>query len=429
MKPSGTAGAATLAQKIIARAAGRETVAVGEHVTCEVDLVLSHDSSGPRRYAQRLEALGVPVWDPDKVVLVTDHFVPATDARSANVLAMTRRWAKDNGVNNFYDMQGICHVVLPEKGHLRPGMLAVGGDSHSPTGGAYGAFMVGIGATDMTGVLATGRIWLRVPRTIRVEWTGALGPAMSAKDMILHLCAKLGMGNDYRVIEFAGETVTGLPMSERMVLTNMSAELGAKTGIIAADATTLADIRARGGDVADAVIDQYRSDDNAEFEAEHRFDAADLPPQVAAPHSPDNTRPVDEHLGVAVDQAYIGACTGAKHTDLQMAAAVLKGRKVRSGTRLMIAPASLEATRLAAADGTLEILTEAGAILLPTGCGACAGMGAGALAAGETCISSTSRNFRGRMGDPGSSVYLASPFTVAAAAVAGEIVDPREFVA
>ena len=417
-------GSQTLAQKIIAKAAGKPTATPGEILTCQLDMVLMHDSSGPRRVKSRLEELGAKVFDPSKVVLVSDHFVPATDPESAEILALTRQWASDNQIAHFYDMQGICHVMLPQQGHLKPGMFLVGGDSHSPTGGAFGTFMVGIGATEMTGVLATGEIWVKVPETIRVNWDGELPQGCSAKDIMLFLCAKLGMNNNYKVIEFGGSTIQNMSMYERMVLCNMSAELGAKTGIIEADQTTIDWIKKTGQKVPDGAL-EWRSDDNASYEKVYHFNTSELVPQVAAPHSPENTHPVDSFDDVTIHQAYIGACTGAKLSDLKMAAKVLKGKKVAQGTRLLIAPASIKTTELAAKDGTLATLTEAGAIMLPTGCGACAGMGAGAIANGENCISSTSRNFKGRMGSPDSNVYLASPYTVAAAAVAGKIVDPR----
>jgi len=418
---------ATLAEKIIARACHRDSVRPGEIITGSLDLLMMHDSGGPRRVASRLEQLGAKVWDPDKVVVVSDHFVPATDIESAEILALTRRWAQQQGVRH-YDMLGICHVVLQEGGHVQPGMFCVGGDSHSPSGGAYGAFMVGVGATDITGALVTGELWLKVPQTVRVNWDGALGNGVSAKDIMLFLCATLGMGNENQVFEYGGTAVRAMSMSERMVLCNMSAELGAETGIIAADATTLAALVDAGrpftGDIT-----QWQSDADASCLAEHRFDAATLQPQVAAPHSPAKSRAVTDYEPTHIDQAYIGACTGAKLSDLRMAAQVLKGRRVASGTRLLIAPASVAMTRQAAAEGTLATLTEAGAILLPTGCGACAGMGAGMLAADEVCLSTTARNFKGRMGSAQSQVYLASPYSVAAGAVKGHICDPRELLA
>lgn len=419
----------TLAQKLIARAAGRDHVAEGEIVTCAVDLAMVHDSSGPRRHAPRLEKLGADIWDPSKIVIATDHFVPAVDAESARILDFSRKWAKERGIENYYDMQGICHVVLPERGHLKPGMFVVGGDSHSPTGGAFGCFMMGIGATEMTGVFVRGEIWVKVPRTIRVELEGRLGRGVSAKDVMLHLCAQIGMNNDYRVVEYGGEAVAAMSMLERMTLANMSAELGAKTGLIAPDETTLAYLEAAGVATNDAML-EWCSDAGAGYEQRVTVDAAALEPQVAAPDSPENAAPVSSYADdIAVDQAYIGACTGAKLDDLKMAAAVLKGRKVAAGTRLLIAPASVRATEAAAADGTLADLAGAGAILMPSGCGACAGYGAGLLAEGEVCMSSTARNFKGRMGHKNSRVYLGSPYSVAAAAVAGRIVDPRPFLA
>jgi 3-isopropylmalate/(R)-2-methylmalate dehydratase large subunit len=417
----------TISQKIIARAAGRSSVNVGEIVTCKVDLAMMHDSGGPRRVESKLKELGVGIWDPSKVVLVADHYTPAVDADSAGILSLTRKFAVLHQINNFYDGEGICHVILPERGHMKPGLFAVGGDSHSPSGGAYGAFMVGIGATEMAGVLATGEIWVRVPATIRVEWNGALSRGVVAKDILLKLCATLGMNNDYKVIEYAGSTVATMSMNERLTLSNMAAELGAKTGIIAPDSTTAADLSAKG-----VALEAWRaalaSDADAAYEIVHRFDTAALVPHVAAPHSPANSHAVTDTEKRHIDQAYLGACTGAKENDLRMAAEVLKGRKIAKGTRLFIAPASTQTTAKLAADGTLAILLEAGAQLMPTGCGACAGYGAGLLGDGEVSIASTARNFKGRMGSAKAEVYLGSPYTVAASAVKGEIADPREFL-
>jgi len=419
----------TLAEKLVARAAGREAVRPGEIVTATVDLAMMHDSGGPRRVAPMLARLGATVWDPERVVLVSDHYVPAVDTESAGILDLTRKWAKSAGIARFHDMQGICHVVLPERGHLRPGMFAVGGDSHSPTGGAFGAYMFGVGATEMCGVLVTGEIWLRVPETILLEWQGRLGRGVVAKDMILAMCAKLGMdGGRYQAIHYAGEAVAALPMPERMTLCNMAAELGAQTGLVAPDATTREFLVAAGVPESGIETARWQNDFGAAAAERHVFDAAALAPMVAAPHSPANSGPAAEQRGVRVDQAYIGACTGAKLVDLHMAAEVLKGRRVAPDVRLLVAPASTRTTAAAAADGTLATLTEAGAILLPSGCGACAGYGAGVLAENEVCIASTARNFKGRMGASSAKVYLGSPYTVAAAAVAGAIRDPREFL-
>ncbi|PLQ00636.1 3-isopropylmalate dehydratase large subunit [Cupriavidus pauculus] len=420
----------TLAQKLLARAAGRADVAPGEIVTCRVDLAMMHDSSGPRRVKPMLEKLGAKVWNPDKVVLVTDHYVPAHDADSRRIVQIARDWARDEGVVRFHDMEGICHVVVPQKGYLRPGMFAVGGDSHSSTGGAFGAYMFGIGATEMLGVLVTGEIWVRVPQTIRMRWHGRLGAGVSAKDMMLRMCTRFGMdGGQYQAVEYTGDAVSALSMQERMTLANMTAELGGQVGLIAPDATTRDWLLAAGAP-ADAIdIDSWQSDADAACLAVHDFDATTLAPQVSRPHTPANADDVDVFGNVGIDIAYIGACTGAKLDDLRMAAQVLRGKRVASGTRLLVAPASAADQQRAAQEGTLAALTDAGAELLPNACGACAGYGEHRFGEDSVVISATARNFKGRMGAASSQVYLGSPYTVAASAIAGRIADPREVLA
>jgi 3-isopropylmalate/(R)-2-methylmalate dehydratase large subunit len=418
----------TLAEKIIARASGRASVRPGEIVTCRVDLAMAHDSSGPRRWAPQLEALGAEIWDPSKVVIVSDHYVPAVDADSAAILKLTRDFVHARGIERFFDMKGISHTILPENGLLKPGMFCAGGDSHSPHGAAFGCFIAGYGASDMLAIVVTGETWILVPATDRVVWDGAFQDGVVAKDIMLHLCKTLGMDNAFKVVEFAGSTVDAMSLGERMVLTNMSAELGYDTALIAPDAKTLNFIRAHGGDVSEEAL-AWRGDAGAAFAATHSFNAAALAPQVAAPHSPANAAPVADHHGQRIDQAYIGACVGAKIEDLRMAARILAGRRIAPGLRLLVAPASTRTTEIAAKEGVLATLLEAGATLMPSGCGACAGMGAGLLAAGEVCISTTNRNFKGRMGHNDAFVWLASPYTVAAAAVAGHIVDPRDMLA
>jgi len=373
-----------------------------------------------------LADLGLGLWDPSKVVIASDHYVPAVDAESAAILALTRRFAATHGVERFFDMEGIGHMLLAERGLVQPGMLVAGGDSHTPMAGAFGAYAAGYGATDMAAIAATGRTWLQVPSTIRVEWSGDLRDGITAKDMMLFLCQTLGMDNAFRAVEFAGLTVEAMSIPERLVLTNMAAELGAETGIVAPDDTTFAWLSAAGMPVTDEATSRaWASDPDADYEAVHRFDAGALEPMIALPHSPANSVAVGAAEGRVIDQAYIGACVGAKLEDLRMAARVLAGRRVAGGVRLLVAPASSRVTQAAAADGTLGTLMAAGATLMPSGCGACAGMGAGLLAEGEVCISTTNRNFRGRMGHAGAEVYLGSPYSVAAAAVAGRIVDPR----
>jgi 3-isopropylmalate/(R)-2-methylmalate dehydratase large subunit len=417
----------TLAQKLVARAAGRSTVAPGEIVTCRVDLAMMHDSGGPRRVRPMLERLGAKVWDPEKVVVVTDHYLPADDDESRRIIATAREWVKEAGVERFHDGEGICHVVVPERGYLKPGMFAVGGDSHSPTGGALGAYMFGIGATEMLGVLVTGEIWLKVPHTIVMEFDGALADGVSAKDVMLFLIGRFGMdGGQYQAVEYRGPAIGRLGMQERMTLANMTAELGGQTGLVPPDAITAEFLAAAGAD--DVEIEPWQSDADAQTLAHHRFDAAAIAPQVAAPDSPANSAAAESFAATRVNVAYIGACTGAKLADLRMAARVLKGRKAAPGVRLMVAPASLRDQQAAEREGTLGVLIEAGAELLPNACGACAGYGSRQFGADVVAISTTARNFKGRMGAPASRVYLGSPYTVAASAVAGRICDPRELL-
>jgi 3-isopropylmalate/(R)-2-methylmalate dehydratase large subunit len=409
----------TLAQKLVARAAGRSSVTPGEIVTCKVDLAMMHDSGGPRRVKPMLERLGAKVWDPSKVVVITDHYVPTYDDESRKIIRIARDWVREAGIGNFYDEQGICHVVLPERGHLRPGMFAVGGDSHSPTGGAFAAYMFGVGATEMLGVLVTGEIWLKVPHTIAMDFSGNVSPGVSAKDIMLFLIGRFGLdGGQYQAVEYRGAAIRALPMQERMTLCNMTAELGGQAGLISSDEVTQQFLKSK--------IETWESDLDAPVLAHHRFDATQLAPQVAAPHSPANTKAVTEFRDVKPTLAYIGACTGAKLEDLRMASLVLKGRKARM--RLMVAPASLRDQKAAENEGTLKVLQDAGAEFLGLGCGICAGYGGNVLGEDVVAISSTARNFKGRMGAASSQVYLASPYTVAATAAAGRICDPRELL-
>jgi 3-isopropylmalate/(R)-2-methylmalate dehydratase large subunit len=415
----------TAVEKILARAGGRKEVRPGDLLWAKVDVVMTHDSSGPRRVEPVLKRLGVGIWDPDRVVLVSDHYAPAINATSAEFLQVAREFASRYGIRSFHDIEGICHTLMIERGHVRPGMLYIGGDSHTPTGGAVGAFSAGVGSTDMVGVLVTGEIWMKVPETTMIEWTGVLGDGVTAKDMSLRVLGDIGPdGAAYQSAQWCGPGVYALSLEERSVLTNMSAELGAKTGFIEPDETVFAHLRSLGRTDYTPVY----GDPDAAYSRKLIYDAGSLEPLVARPHAVENVAPVQECAGIPIQQAYVGACTGAKYEDLAMAARILRGRKVAPGVRLLVAPASQWALQRAAADGVLNDLVAAGAIIMAWGCQACAGLGAGILAPGERCISTTNRNFRGRMGSPEAEVYLASPYTVAASAVAGEIVDPRPFL-
>ncbi len=416
-------GPTTLAQKLVAQAAGRAHVTPGEVVTCTVDLAMFHDSSGPRRLQPMLAELGATIWDKHKVVLVIDHYVPEVDDESRRIVRIARDWATEQGLPHVYDSQGICHVVVPQHGHIRPGMFCVGGDSHSPTGGAFGAYMFGIGATEMLGVMVLGEIWLQVPHTVFMDWQGQLAAGVSAKDMMLAMIGRFGMnGGQYQAVEFCGDAVRTLSMQERMTLCNMSAELGAQVGLVAPDETTRTWLRAHGATVPET--HRWCSDDDA-VGTRHTFDATALAPQVALPHSPANVCAVNKLPRTPIDVAYIGACTGAKLVDLRAAAQVLAGRHIAPGVQLLVAPASVQDQDKAAGEGVMQQLLDAGATLLPSACGACAGYG-GAIPDGSTVISSTARNFKGRMGSSTAQVYLGSPYTVAASALQGHVADVRE---
>ena len=415
----------TLAEKIIARAGGRDSVEPDEVLWVDVDLAMTHDSSGPRRIWPGLKKLGVGVWDPERLVIVADHFVPAQDIATATILQTTRDFVETFGISRFHEAEGISHTIVVEKAYARPGMLYVGGDSHSLTAGVLGCLAIGVGSTDMLGIVATGRSWLRVPRTIRVEIDGSMPGGVAAKDLILTIIGDKGMdGGLYRVLEFGGAAIAAMGVEERSVLTNMCAEIGAKSGIVPADSVTVAYLAERGVEVGEGPF----SDPDAAYADTWAYNASAVVPVVARPHMHDDVLPAAEAGDAKVTRAYIGACTGAKYEDLAMAAEVLEGRSVASGVLLQVAPASRSALQRAMADGIAQTLMEAGAHILSTGCGACPGLGSGVLAPGEVCISTTSRNARGRMGSPDAEVWLGSPYTVAAAAVAGHVVDPRELM-
>jgi len=415
----------TLAKKLLSVASGQTNLETGDIIICDVDLAMIHDSGGPRRVKPILERLNRKVWDKNKIVVVTDHYVPADSNETRAIQALTKEWVKDQAIKNFYDEQGICHVILPERGHLTPGIFCVGGDSHSPTGGAFGAYMFGIGATEMAGVLATGSIWIQTPETILMSWKNQLPEYVTAKDMMLAMCGKIGMGGGrYQAIQYAGETIRNLPMQERMTLSNMAAELGAQVGLIAPDDITVKYVEAAGGKVPETWRDfQIEAAENPNNNL--YFNAEKLSPQIAAPHSPANADDASEFCNIGFDVAYIGACTGAKYIDLVAAAEVLRGRRIANGITLKVAPASLRDQNRAKDDGIMQVLQDAGAEFLSNSCGICAGYGEDRLGENQVCISSTARNFKGRMGAQTSAVYLGSPYTVAASAVTGTLTDPR----
>jgi len=419
----------TLAEKILARAAGRESVAPDEVVIAGIDLAMSHENADLVR--KSFLEIGVErVWDPERIVIILDHRVPAESEKTAATHKAIREFVRAQGIRHFYDVGrgGICHQVLAENGHILPGMVVVGTDSHTTTHGAFGAFATGIGATEMAGVWTEGKLWFKVPATIRIEVEGELPLWVSAKDLILYIIGKLGAdGADYRAVEFDGPAIRGMTIASRMVLANLSMEMGAKVSFTPVDDKLLAWLADRTGSRV-AWRSDFAPDADARYERVLHVDAGRevQEPQIACPHAVDNVQPVSAVRGIRVDQAVLGSCTNGRLEDLEIAAGLLAGRRVHPGIRLLVIPASqqiyLEAMRL----GYVQTLVEAGAMVNPPGCGPCVGVHQGILAAGEVCISSTNRNFVGRMGSKESRVYLASPAVVAASAIAGRIAHPAE---
>jgi 3-isopropylmalate/(R)-2-methylmalate dehydratase large subunit len=418
----------TFAEKILARASGRASVKPDEIVVANVDVALSHENADLVR--KSFLEIGVKqVWDPSKIVIIFDHRIPAESEKTATTHKAVREFARAQSIANFYDVGrgGICHQVLAENGHVKPGMVVVGTDSHTTTHGAMGAFATGIGATEMSGVWTEGALWFKVPSTFRILVSGQFAEWISAKDLILHIIGNLGAaGADYRAVEFDGPAVRGMTVASRMVLANLSMEMGAKVAFTPVDATLKEWLspRVKGG------IEDLEPSADAVYERVIEVDAArDLTePQIACPHGVDNVKTLSQVGELKVHQAVLGSCTNGRLEDLEAACRVVKGRRVHADSRLVVIPASQSVYREAMRLGYLETLIDAGAIINPPGCGPCVGVHQGILAAGEVCVSSTNRNFLGRMGSKESFVYLASPAVVAAAAIAGRLEHPANIV-
>ncbi|MBS7646448.1 MAG: homoaconitase large subunit [Candidatus Bathyarchaeia archaeon] len=413
-----------ISEKILAKASGRKEVSPGEIVEATVDMAMINDITGPLAI-EAFYKIGVKkVWENERIVMVLDHQVPADSAKSAELHKIMRKFAKEQDIRYFYDVGfgGVCHQVMVEKGHVRPGELIVGADSHTCTYGALGAFGTGIGSTEMAAVFATGKIWLKVPETIKFNVIGKFQRFVGAKDLILNIIGQIGAdGATYKAMEFDGPTIKGMSVSDRLTICNMAVEAGAKTGIINPDETALAYVKNR----TNKPINLLKSDEDAKYEKVIDVDVSLLEPQVACPSSVDNVKPVSEVEGTPIDQAFIGSCTNGRVEDLRLTAEIVKGKKIKKGVRLIVTPASHEVYLQALKEGLLRALAEAGACICSPTCGACFGGHMGLLADGETCISSSNRNFVGRMGSPKAQIFLASPATVAASALKGEITDPR----
>jgi len=413
----------TIAEKILARASNRKEVEAGDIVEAEVDLAMSHDNAA--LVSKVFGEIGAErVWDPSKIVIILDHRVPANTIKSAEGHKTIRQFVKEQGIENFHDIgEGICHQVLPEKGYVKPGMLIVGTDSHTTTHGAFGAFSTGIGATEMACVWATGKLWLKVPETIKIVINGKLKEMVMAKDVILHIIGEIGSdGANYKAIEFYGEVIDEISIASRMSISNQAMEAGAKVAIVPFDEKTEEFLKNR----VKGKMEPVYADEDASYEDVLEFEVSNLEPQVACPHKVDNVKNIREVTGIPIDQAVLGSCTNGRLEDLAIAARILEGKKIHDGVRMIVIPASREVYIEAIRKGYIETFLKAGATIINPGCGPCLGAHQGVLASGERAISSTNRNFKGRMGSPDSEVYLASPATVAASALKGEIVDPRE---
>lgn len=414
-----------ITEKILAEHAGLSEVEPGQLINCRLDIVLANDVTAPIAIKE-FAKIGVDkVWDPAKVVLVPDHYTPNKDIKSAEQAKMMREFARTQGITHYYEIgcMGVEHALLPEQGVVGPGDVIIGADSHTCTYGALGAFATGVGSTDAAAGMATGEAWFKVPASIKFNISGRLGPWVSGKDVILHIIGLIGVdGALYQAMEFIGDTVEGLGMDDRMTICNMVIEAGGKSGIIAVDDTTRVYVDER----FERTPVEYFSDPDAGYAAIYEIDAAAIVPTVAFPHLPSNTRPASEARDIWVDQVVIGSCTNGRIEDLRIAASILKGRKAHEGVRLIVIPATPDIYRQAMHEGLFDIFLDANAAVSTPTCGPCLGGHMGVLAAEERAVATTNRNFVGRMGDPTSEVYLASPAVAAATAVAGHIALPDD---
>ena len=416
----------TMTQKILARRAGLPSVKAGQLIEADLDLVLGNDITAPVAIKEMNRFRKEGVFDKDKIALVPDHFVPAKDIKSAENCKCVREFAHRNKITNYFEVgqMGIEHALLPEQGLVAPGDVIIGADSHTCTYGALGAFSTGVGSTDMAAGMATGKAWFKVPSAIQFHLTGKLNPLVSGKDVILHIIGMIGVdGALYQSMEFTGPGVGELSMDDRFTISNMAIEAGGKNGIFPVDEKTLAYEKEHGA--AEGVI--FEADPDAEYEKTYEINLSEIKPTVSFPHLPENAKTFDEIPEIRIDQVVIGSCTNGRISDLRSAAAILKGRHVAEGMRCIVIPATNRIYLEALKEGLIETFIEAGAVVSTPTCGPCLGGYMGILAAGERCVSTTNRNFVGRMGDTTSEIYLASPATAAASAIAGVIADPSSY--
>ncbi|MBR2934187.1 MAG: 3-isopropylmalate dehydratase large subunit [Oscillospiraceae bacterium] len=414
----------TMTQKILARAAGLDSVEAGQLIEAKLDLVLGNDITTPVAITEFEKAGFTRVFDKDKIAIVLDHYTPCKDIKSAQLCKQAREFAHNHSITNFFDVgqMGVEHALLPEKGLCAPGEVIIGADSHTCTYGALDAFSTGIGSTDMAAGMATGLAWFRVPSAIKVTLKGKLQPHVSGKDVILHLIGRIGVdGALYKSIEFAGEGVASLTMDDRFTISNMAIEAGGKNGIFPVDEKTMEYINGR----VKRPCEAFQADPDAVYDSEVVIDLDTLEPTVAMPHLPENTRVVSEVAGLPIDQVVIGSCTNGRIQDMRIAAGIMKGKKVAANVRCVVIPATQEVYMQAMKEGLMEIFIQAGAAVSTPTCGPCLGGHMGCMAEGERAVSTTNRNFVGRMGHVESEIILASPAVAAASAIAGCVADPR----
>ena len=417
----------TITEKILAKSAGKKTVRPGELIDAKIDIVMCHDVTTPPAISMLIEKGIDKVFDAERIIVTPDHFQPAKDVKSAELHKRLDEWAKRHKIKHYYKLgrAGVCHALLPEQGHIRPGEVIVGGDSHTCTYGAFAAFGAGVGSTDLAAAIATGKLWFKVPASIKLVLNGSLGPGVYSKDVILAIISRMGAdGANYQAMEFVGPAIGGMSMEARMTMTNMAIEAGAKNGIIGFDETAREYLERHLKEKKDYAV--YESDSDAEYVRVEQFDCSAIEPMVALPHLPSNGVPIRQCAGKAMDQAYIGSCTNGRIEDLRIAAKILKGRQV--AIRTLIVPATPEIWKQAKDEGLFDIFYDAGCVIAAPTCGACLGGFMGVLAEGEKCVSTTNRNFVGRKGHPKSEVYLASPATAAASAIEGKLADPRKYL-
>jgi len=420
----------TLVEKILAKASGKRSVSPGDIVMAKIDVAMVHDITGPLT-VNTLEKEGIEkVWDPEKIVILFDHQVPADSINAAENHILMRKFVKKHGIKNFYDIrEGVCHQVLPEKGHVVPGTVVVGADSHTCTHGAFGAFATGIGSTDMAAVFATGELWFKVPETLYFNITGKLNPYVTSKDVILHIIGEVGFdGATYKAVQFGGETVKNMSIASRMTMTNMAIEMGAKTGVIEPDEKTINYIKeVMRKHEREKPFEVIKGDEDAEYEEVYEIEVDDLNPVFACPHAVDNVKPAREVAGKPIDQVFIGSCTNGRLEDLRMAMRIIEEHGgIAEDVRVIVTPASREVMLAAMEEGLIQKFYKYGCVVTNPSCSACMGALYGILGPGEVGVATSNRNFRGREGSLDSEVYLASPITAAACAVKGELVDPRD---